>query len=118
MRTRKTDWKKLAATNRATFERGERLWAQVAKEKDERTQRPDSPTPRKFKVRVKPKFLDEQELAERWGVHERFVRRLRKEGKAPPATCNDGGISYRLRDVRVYEKTSNFMPQVRTSTIS
>ena len=111
--------KKLEATNRMIMERGNALRAERAAKKRAlseaarvETEDGDKPARRKFKVKTKPKLLDEATLAKRWKVPESLVRKMRKSGNGPPATEGDAGICYRLRDVRLYERTRSFAAQI------
>lgn len=54
MLAKRTDWKKLAATNRKMFKLGEAMWAKIAAEREEaRNDRVGKPGRRTFKVKVR-----------------------------------------------------------------
>jgi hypothetical protein len=49
-------------------------------------------------------FLDQKQLARRWGVSPRSVERWRYRGVGPRWTRIEGRIRYRLIDVETYEE--------------
>jgi len=58
----------------------------------------------------KEKMLTTEELATRLDMHPVSLRKLRTQGKGPPAVviiqkCADRRVRYRLKDVIAWEKT-------------
>lgn len=53
-------------------------------------------------------FIDEKELAARWGMSVKHIRNLRGAGVGPLVTYFGRSVRYRMGDVRAFEKANAF----------
>ena len=69
-----------------------------------------------MEMAVSEQFLNQKQLARRWGLSPRTLERWRRRGQGPDYLKLVGRVSYRLSDVEAFEATQ-FRACVPASTV-
>lgn len=59
---------------------------------------------------MEPKFINQSDLAKRWGISPRTLERWRWVGEGPRFLKIGGLVRYRLEDVEAYEASQDVLP--------
>lgn len=59
---------------------------------------------------MEPKFINQSDLAKRWGISPRTLERWRWVGEGPRFLKIGGLVRYRLEDVEAYEASQEVLP--------
>ena len=70
-----------------------------------------------MEMAVSEQFLNQKQLARRWGLSPRTLERWRCQGQGPDYLKLVGRVSYRLSDVEAFE-AMQFRACVRASTVA